>query len=198
MSIFTKIKNLFTLEVRVSELEKYTFTGTDPKAIFTQQLTDVLREVTESVNRPVLVTEDEEQESDEDKLNSDYFEEKAENLSNDSYEKFAPQDYTDLNDKIAALESEIENLLEDNQTLSRKAIELKNREITTKEAMDKLRKELMEDKRPGSYYQSWQDSIATAFFAECRKSKNKVKVSTKNLHEIANIAAKNFLDLVGK
>lgn len=202
MSIFTKIRNLFTLEDRVKKIEDWldspAVDSGDPREEFTQQLADVLGDVIKLQNKPVPDDDDKDVSHSEDA--QEYFEgieEHLEDLKEDSYEKFAPQDCTDLNDKITALEAEIESLMDDNKVLSRKAIELKNREITTKEAMDKLRIALNEDNKPGSYYHSWQSNIAMAFFDECRRNKGKVKVSTQNLHKIANRAAENFLDVLG-
>jgi hypothetical protein len=195
MSIFTTIKNLFTLESRVKELEDLVKTELDnSKEKFTQQLVDLLSEAAKLKNQPASPREGEFDQEDQDKLNGCYFLEKAENLANDSYEKFAPKEHTDLNEQITALEAEITGLMEDNKLLSRNFIESKNREITAEEAIDKLRKDLSEDKSEGSYRYSWQSNIAMAFVDEARRSNIKMKVSRKNLHTIANQAAKNFLD----
>jgi intergrase/recombinase len=196
MSIFTKIKNLFTLEARVEELEEVV----GSKEEFTQNLVNVLKDAAD-VEKPSqtpftdFAEDNKKQESEDDFENgADYVEDSTEK----SYEKFAPKEYTDLSEAISSLESEIEGLMEDNQKLACKVLDLKNREITTKEAMDRLRKDLGEDNREGSYYYSWQANIAMSFFDVCRQNKTKVKVSTKNLHEISNKAAKNFLDLLIK
>jgi len=195
MGIFTTIKNLFTLESRVKELEDLVKTELDnSKEKFTQQLVGILSEAAKLKNQLAEPREGEFDQEDQDKLNGCYFLEKAENLANDSYEKFAPKERTDLNEQITALEAEITGLMEDNKLLSRKVIESKNREITTEEAIDKLRKDLSEDKSEGSYRHSWQSNIAMAFVDEARRSNIKMKVSRKNLHTIADQAAKNFLD----
>jgi hypothetical protein len=194
MSIFTKIKNLFTLEARVTELENVV----GSKEEFTQHLVNVLKDAAE-VEKPSQTPFTDFAENNKKENLDEYLEnaeERLENLTKGSYENFAPKDYADLADKVTALEAEIESLMEDNQILSRKALDLKNREITTKEVMDQLCKDLKEDKREGSYYYSWQCNIAMSFFDECLRNKDKVKVSTKNLHEITNKAAKNFLDLL--
>jgi len=46
------------------------------------------------------------------------------------------------------------------------------------------------------YYIGWKANIAMAFFDEARRKK--AKISRKNLHEIANTAADNFLQLLMK
>lgn len=70
-----------------------------------------------------------------------------------------------------------------------------------KQAVETLCNALHEDKSEGSYYYSWQANIAMAFKDEFdRKAKEKEPHFTKwlftenGLHEIANNAAKNFLD----
>lgn len=58
---------------------------------------------------------------------------------------------------------------------------------------------LRADKTPGSYYHSWQANIAMAFKDEWdRQSKKKdyARLNTMDVHEVANTAAKNFLDLL--
>jgi chromosome segregation ATPase len=196
MSIFTKIKNLFTLEARVTELEDVV----GSKEEFTQHLVNVLKDAAE-VEKPSqtpytdFAKNNKKENLDEHLENA---EEHLEDSNKGSYEKFYTQEYTNLEDKVTALEAEIESLMDDNHALALKVSELKNKEITTKEAMDRLREDLSEDKNPGSYYHSWQCNIAMSFFDVCRQNKDKVKVSTKNLHEISNKAAKNFLDLLIK
>lgn len=65
--------------------------------------------------------------------------------------------------------------------------------------------ELNKDKSEGSYYYSWQANIAMAFYDEVRRQtspKGKVynmyddTFGDGALHEAANNAAKNFLDLL--
>lgn len=62
-------------------------------------------------------------------------------------------------------------------------------DISTKQAVDRLCKALKED--PGYYY-SWQANIAMAFYDEHFFQKG--KTSQKKIHEIANSAAKCFLN----
>jgi len=61
--------------------------------------------------------------------------------------------------------------------------------METKEAIDKLRTELSKD---DSYYYSWQSNIAMAFLDELVKWGYRLP----DQHEIANQAAKNFLDML--
>lgn len=63
-----------------------------------------------------------------------------------------------------------------------------------KEAMDVVTKALRED--PG-YYIGWQANIAMAFIDEYKRRLG-MERTTEILHEIANQAAKNFLDLLKK
>lgn len=69
-----------------------------------------------------------------------------------------------------------------------------------KNAVDTLCNALSEDKSEGSYYYSWQANIAMAFKDEFdRYAKDKeIEGSAQNFNvrEIANNAAKNFLDLL--
>lgn len=62
-------------------------------------------------------------------------------------------------------------------------------DITTKQAIEKLTKELKAD--PG-YFMAWQANIAMAFKDECRNA----GVQFPQLHEIVNQAAVNFLNLL--
>ena len=65
-----------------------------------------------------------------------------------------------------------------------------------KKEIDVLRKTLKEDE---GYYISWQANIAMAFKDEyIRFLKEHARVESENIHEIANTAAKNFLDLLIK
>lgn len=72
-----------------------------------------------------------------------------------------------------------------------------------REAIDILCSELQKDKSEGSYYYSWQANIAMAFKDEFdRKLEEHKTHATKwlfkenGVHEIANNAAKNFLDML--
>lgn len=60
-----------------------------------------------------------------------------------------------------------------------------------KKEIDVLRKAL---KDPGYYY-SWQANIAMAFKDEYSRNKKKYK-NRQDIHEIANNAAKNFLNIL--
>lgn len=71
-----------------------------------------------------------------------------------------------------------------------------------KEAVETLCQALREDKTEGSYYYSWQANIAMAFWDEASHEQYKGEVNgwegamldKKELHIIANNAAKRFLD----
>ena len=63
--------------------------------------------------------------------------------------------------------------------------------MSIKNEMDVVIKELQNDK---GYYYGWQSNIAMAFVDECHK----VGIEHKKLHEVANTAAKYFLDLLIK
>ncbi len=63
------------------------------------------------------------------------------------------------------------------------------------EPMNVIISELEKDKSEGSYYYAWQSNIAMAFKDEFdRFRKINKNVSSKDVHKIANDAAKNFLD----
>lgn len=64
-----------------------------------------------------------------------------------------------------------------------------NKTITTAKAVEHLTKELSKD---DGYYFSWQSNIAVSFIDELREKGYELP----NQHEIANMAAKNFLDLL--
>lgn len=71
--------------------------------------------------------------------------------------------------------------------------------LTTEQAMNKIRFELQKDKEPGSYYHLWQSNIAMAFYDAAAKyaMENNINWDQQDAritHEIANTAAKNFLD----
>jgi hypothetical protein len=72
--------------------------------------------------------------------------------------------------------------------------------IKYKDAIDRVTEELRKDKSNGSYYHSWQANIAMAFKDEFDKyaKEHEIEGSAKNFntHEIANNAAKNFLNLL--
>ena len=64
-------------------------------------------------------------------------------------------------------------------------------------AIKVLQKHLRKDKSEGSYYYSWQANIAMAFYDEMSRyypKQNADYILSNELHEIANQAAKNFLD----
>ncbi len=61
--------------------------------------------------------------------------------------------------------------------------------------IDELVKELRIDKEEGSFYYTWQSNIAMAFLDEYRRNEKKYK-NHKDIHHIANEAAKNFLNLL--
>ena len=66
-------------------------------------------------------------------------------------------------------------------------------------AIEILCNALREDKSEGSYYYSWQANIAMAFYDECnrwREKNERENIPATAIHEIANTAAKYFLDLL--
>ena len=65
-------------------------------------------------------------------------------------------------------------------------------------AIKVLQKHLSEDKSEGSYYYSWQANIAMAFKDEMARYMPLDVKGTEEVHQIANRAAKNFLDLLIK
>lgn len=66
-------------------------------------------------------------------------------------------------------------------------------------AIKVLCEELSKDKSEGSYYYSWQSNIAMQFKDEfARKKIDRNYISSKDVHEVSNQAAKNFLDLLIK
>lgn len=70
---------------------------------------------------------------------------------------------------------------------------------TLKQAVETLCKALAEDKSEGSYYYGWQANIAMAFqdeFNNWREKHEQETVPAKAIHEIANNAAKDFLNLL--
>ena len=61
--------------------------------------------------------------------------------------------------------------------------------------------EMRSDKSEGSLYHAWQCNIAMAFKDEVGRKKKEMDcedICNEELHEIANQAAKNFLDLLIK
>ena len=67
-----------------------------------------------------------------------------------------------------------------------------------KKAVRILIKELRKDE---GYYHSWQSNIAMAFkdkYYSYKKKKNKRWLNQRDIHEIANESAKNFLNLLMK
>lgn len=72
-------------------------------------------------------------------------------------------------------------------------------ETTIEQAVKTIAKELRADKNPGSYYHSWQSNIAMAINDEMEDfsaSKGGRTHIYNNRLEIANAAAKRFLDLL--
>jgi hypothetical protein len=67
-----------------------------------------------------------------------------------------------------------------------------SREKGIKKEMDVLRKALKEDE---GYYISWKANIAMAFKDEYDRNTKKYK-NKNDIHEIANKAAKNFLNIL--
>lgn len=60
--------------------------------------------------------------------------------------------------------------------------------------IDELKKMLKEDKE---YFHSWQANIAVCFQDQCAKVKRDKKyLNTSDIHEISNISAKNFLNML--
>ena len=94
--------------------------------------------------------------------------------------------------------------LKDNAFKDRDAFEkAANEWPTVAKAIERIKSELSADKEEGSYFHSWQANIAMAFKDEFdRKAKEKEPVFTKwlftenGVHEIANNAAKEFLNLL--
>ena len=74
-----------------------------------------------------------------------------------------------------------------------------NPEPTLKESIEVLQKHLSEDKSEGSYYHAWQCNITMAFKDEHSRQTDGLgseEIGYKqDIHEIADQAAKNFLDL---
>jgi hypothetical protein len=68
--------------------------------------------------------------------------------------------------------------------------------MTTKDAINHLTTELAKDKSEGSYYHTWQANIAMSFYDEFSREHPDNYGTFKLLHQIANQAAKNFLDLL--
>lgn len=69
------------------------------------------------------------------------------------------------------------------------------------DAMNILRSELAKDTTKGSYYYSWQANIAMAFQAEWSRqaeAREYIDLGKLEIDEIANTAAKNFLNLLIK
>lgn len=66
--------------------------------------------------------------------------------------------------------------------------------VTIERSVQKLVIELKEDPE---YFYSWQSNIAMAFFDEYRRNNKKYK-NRRDLLNISNEAAKNFLDLLIK
>ena len=58
--------------------------------------------------------------------------------------------------------------------------------------------DMRKDKSGGSLYYAWQANIAMAFYDEFMRQRNDSEESAEDIHEIANNAAKNFLDMLIK
>jgi len=56
-----------------------------------------------------------------------------------------------------------------------------------------LVEELSKDKSEGSYYYAWQSNIAMAFFDQFLND-HEGSLTTRQLHEVSNKAAKRFLE----
>jgi hypothetical protein len=72
-------------------------------------------------------------------------------------------------------------------------------EITVKQAVERLTKELEKDKSEGSYYYGWQSSIAMSIYDEfIRKSDEHpyIDIGNMDIAEICNEGAKNFLNIL--
>ena len=67
-----------------------------------------------------------------------------------------------------------------------------------KKAIKVLTEELAKDKSEGSYYYSWQSNIAMAFYDEMKKREREDDTTYEFILNVANQAAKNFLDLLIK
>lgn len=64
-------------------------------------------------------------------------------------------------------------------------------------AVEILCDELSKDKSEGSYYYSWQANIAMAFKDEIARMKiQRNYLTSEDVHQASNQAAKNFLDLL--
>jgi hypothetical protein len=61
------------------------------------------------------------------------------------------------------------------------------------ESIDALVTELQKDKSEGSYYYAWQSNIAMAFFDQFLNDHEGL-LTTRQLHEVSNKAAKRFLE----
>lgn len=71
--------------------------------------------------------------------------------------------------------------------------------VTIPQAIKTLQDALSEDKEQGSYYHSWQCNIAMSFYDECvrfSKANKKKSISDTTFMEVADRAAKNFLELL--
>lgn len=73
--------------------------------------------------------------------------------------------------------------------------------VTIPQAIEVITEAMLEDKSEGSYYYSWQANIAMAFKDEYDRIKERHRIMSSihepfspNIHDIANDAAKHFLD----
>lgn len=72
-------------------------------------------------------------------------------------------------------------------------------EITVKQAVERLTKELGKDKSENSYYYTWQSSIAMSIYDEFMRkaeAQSYIDLGKLDIHEICNDGAKSFLDLL--
>lgn len=70
-------------------------------------------------------------------------------------------------------------------------------DIDIGDAIERLRMELQKDKQPGSYYHAWQCNIAMCFYDAYKHHHNDGQMyGMHKIHEIANIAAEKFLEIL--
>ncbi len=70
---------------------------------------------------------------------------------------------------------------------------------SVQKAVERITTEMKADKSEGSYYYSWQANIAMAFKDEADEyidQAGTALMSRKDFHDLANTAAKRFLDLL--
>lgn len=64
--------------------------------------------------------------------------------------------------------------------------------MSVQEAFEVVTKAIRED---DGLYATYQANIAMAFYDECHRRGQKIRISRTTLHDVSNQAAKNFLDL---